>query len=733
MLLVYHDTCKCICDVTPGIFIIDHFADILNTAHGTSVDIQREQLIPLTIAGKEHVDKVGLGVIGHGHQIAVGGAVNTLVLERSDICNCTGFGVKHTDPVHEGGVNENLALICDFQHMDTSLGSSLAADDAQLAQFTGLHIHLIQTAAGIVFEVLLVSISICVGVGCIHTVGAHSQQTVVGLVPSHVANHEVRHVSSGSIGIAFFIRLIQFNATVTNIGTLEILVGTGVEQVIILVVGKDNTIDRRQSGDSRSILTLGEVDNHSGIGTIDGREAAISQIIGDKVALFTVNDDLAGCAHAIFCGNGDGGRTCRYTGHDTVLIHSRHGLIVGFPGHLHLGGGRQDKGFQCHGITFADFLKSGGDQQLAQFRGDFRILLGKGDQTGDLRSGCTNSAQSVDSLLFQVDELQAALIHGVQGHPVDVAGVIVIGHGADLIADNAGIQEQLAGTVFDIHGVHHGVGVGGHPGHGIEVLNAALNDVNSAVCVNSQVQEHLFIKQDAFDQLTVCQIDIVQVGRSLRTSHCQHSAGGVVKGHVVDEGELIAHVNAVNDLPSLGVDGEELEVCRPILVIEAIGIDVAIDILSSIQRHVSAVILHIRHRHIILGVGIGHFEPEVAVVSSNILHHVSIQAAGGLLDSNIEFHNELVVIKVNDGCSDGSIAKASADHHAVFVHISDLGVGGLPGGNGLDGSIEGVDVHCSRLRAAQQDHHIFCHHIGDVRRLQLGDLLGHHEGTSVLD
>ena len=710
--------------------------------------IEAEQSVASAVGGEQHDDGAGFGVIAHSHGRAVGIAVNTQVLVGGNVGSHTGLHIQHGDVVHVSGVDVQLAIGSHGHGVNTSVFIAVhAVDDEQFFQLTGFQIDFVQSAAASQFQSIHIAVAVAAGgvVGniLIQTVAAQSQHAIIDRIIGHVADSEVIIVVilvSVVAGDHFGVVFQDLHIGSANIGALESVRLGGVEQAVLCVIAIDIAIGADNSGHLGVALSVG-IEFHFAVGTVDLGEAAVDLVIGDEVVILAVDQNGAAVGSGIDTVGGDqsdGGGAVGNGGHNAVFIHSCHRLVRRGPGHFQIQTEGSLEDIQRHGVADGQFIALAGNGQAGQLRGNFGIRFREDHQAGDLRAHRTDGAQIVSGHFFQIDQIQTALIAGAteQAGPVNVTGVEVIGHGSQHIGGHAGIHNHLIGAIDRIQSVELGVLIGGFPGDGVELVLAGGHAVDGAVGVHGQAHDH-GIHGQAFHQLTVGHVHIVQVGSGVvGTGHGIHGAGSVVKCHIIDKGEAVAHVDAAGHGPGSGIDGQELEVGGPVFRIEAIGVDHAIHILSGVEGHVSAIVVNIADAFI-FGGGIVQLGPVEAVAVAQVADQVAEDVIGAILDGNREGH--IVpgfiagLIGVDDGGIDGSGAHAGAHHSAVLIHISHIGIGGVPLGNGAVGGVGRIYIHGGSGGRAYQNHNILCLNVFYRNVGQGFNGFGDHESAGILD
>ena len=642
MLLVQHQTTEVIGGVAQQ---LTHRA---NQGNGIGVTIEAVQIVCLTILGEQHIQRIGIYIIGHRHGGTISIAVDTLVLEGGQISQLAGFHIHLADVVHEVGIDKHVASVGYGQHGDTSLRRS-ATDRDQFGQKTRLQIHFVELAATGQLVIIRVGFDLTGadnGHGCMaqHTMATQSQQAVVHGIPCHITDRKGVFVLivigvvgvNGVAGVAF----LYLDAAMADIVALEIGICGSHEEVTLFIITIEHTIHHCHGANSRIGALFCQIDGDAGVRTQDRSKAAVGTVVGEEVIILTVNDDGAGRTvglAAIRCSDGDGNRTGRNSGNLTILVHRCHRLVRRCPSQICSNAGRLQEGVQCHAVSLCQFTTGRHNGQALQGGGDLGIVLAEGHERGDLCAGTADGAQIVTFLFIQIQQIQAtdiARLCLVQTSPVDIASVIVVGHGGQHIAGHTSVHKQFHGALFGIQDIHLCSGCF-RTGQFV-TTGASFNCVDGAIGIDGQAHKHR-IGEHAGDQLTGLQIHIVQIrSRIAGAAQCIHRAGGIVEGHVIDEAEAVAHIGGADHRPGLGIDHHVVEVCVPVIVIVTVGIDIAIHILCGIEQPIGAIVVNILNALVMVGIRILHVDPVVAIHAANIGQQEAIEVARGLLNSDGE-------------------------------------------------------------------------------------------------
>ena len=726
-LLIHKDqTGERIAHIDPHDVVIVDIAHIAQIGNGTGDGIQGQQLIEAAIAGEQMVYDTSQ-FVEEQLMVMLVGTVNGQALEGNNIGGDTGLQIQSSVSIVEGIVVVNSAVIAHSHAHNRVMGGDLM----QVGQCAIGGIHQVNAAAS---RHLSAPFAQAVN-------GAQSQQMTIGGIVGQITDHEaivfchIAFLRNAHGGHVISNQLLHIEG-----GQHGTLVGLGVqhEQVVFLVHTVDRIAHHSQSSGSGSILALGQVGNNAAVRTADGCPAAIGHIVGQEACVriqdghLTVNglDDIA-----IGGSNCDGSSTLCDAGDDTVLVNSSHSLIGRLEGDLSIQVHGQGADIDGGAAANEGQGLGGSHQQLMELGILLGILVADDVQAGDLCTQRTDSIDDVGCAGSGIHNCQTAG-HGVlvQGSPVQVIGVIVIGHGTDGIEDQAGIADPLDLASGRIDQIQLCVeGLNGSPEiPGIADSHTVLHSVQ-AFGASSQGHEELLSLQDQA-QLTGLHVDRVQVGGlGAGTCHTVHGRSVVVVGHVVDEGEAFTHVDHLQDLVGIGIQDHELEVCLPIIRVVAVDIQLAIVVLFRIDGVVATdrgVGIHDR-------IGIsricnGDLDPVHTAVGSDIGHDVAEDIVSGIGSGDGEGHFRLCLgNSIVHGQGDGSHALGLGNQNTILDSHDGIIAGGHSVGVAV--GVQGQDVDVGQLLSADHHEHIIRSDAFHSHRSQLGDLSRDGVHTQPLD
>ena len=513
-----------------------------------------------------------------------------------------------------------------------------------------------------------------------------------------------------------------------QLGALEGGAIDGVE-VAFQVVGVDHAIDSLSNPqgslggaafDGSSVGRIQTVDHFPSIGHV---------VVSQEVSVVCDDGDTEGSGSSVAFVIGDGtghGGDAGSHGHDgAVSLNGNDFAVAAGPYHGVGGAGGDDSGGQHIAHIAAEVLLASDNAQASLA---FGILVSQDVHTADQGAGDAGSTQRNGSASVGINQAEVALVACagiVAGSPVQVAGVHVKGHGAQHVVLEAGVadgDDLLSGGNQLIENCIQSDLLPGLP---IHTGGAVGNTIQSAIGRSGQTQDTHFItliihQLHSGQQSTGAQVDHVQVGGSVAdVCHGIHDALGIVIGQVIDEGEVLTHLNRGNNIP-FGIHGHEVPATAPILGIVAVSIDVAGvgTVLSAVEEQVSPLASH--------GGRIGILEPQpvLAGTVAHIAGQVAVDGAGALQDGNGVGGFQHIAGNILDGNGDNSSAGGNSgnitddiDGGNSFVIADEgyLGVVGIAGVNGNIGCLDcaGDNRHILGGHALNSDLRQFGNHFGD--------------------
>ena len=649
-------------------------------------------------------------------------AVVGLSLQGDHVGDCAGSQIHLGVVVAVGVVSDDGAVIqASHSHDIVQIH-----EGEQLGQLAGGQIHLVDGVAVGHFAPL-----------CVIDV-TQDQHAVVGSVVSHVADLECPVIQ---LSLDFVLCVTDHGQVLgdgsqilsgTDGGTL---VGLGVqnEQVVLHIVAVNSALSGSH-GSNRDLLTLGQVGDQGSISTADGSPAAVGDVVGQECSVSSQNSDLAGCGLgdlAVGSGCSDDSLAAGDTGDNAVGVNGSHGLVGGSPDDVSIQGQGQGVSLDLDGVAFGDAGLAGLDQQVVQRDvGLLGEVLAEDVQACDLCACSADGAQGGSSGGLSVDDGQAGDIAGAleQGSPVQVAGIVVVRHGCDHVALDAGVANdgQRLGNGIDL--VQSCVGVhAGLPAELVHLSNGGLHCVQAVVGSCQAHEELLGLHQQ--DQLAGLHVHDVQVGSVVAgTCNGVHGRGVVVVGDVIDEGIALAQIHLLFHSVADRIHDEHLPVAAPVVGIVTESVQLAIVVLFSPDDIVGS------FQNVgIAGVGSVQTDPVLAAVGSQVGQDVTVDVVSSFQNLNIEGTLEGVAANaVGDGVGDGCVAVSDAQQGALLGDLHDRLVGGDQD-SGLLGCVEGSNGDVGGLFSAGQHQHILCGDAVDCDLSQSGDLSGDGVHTHELD
>ena len=671
--------------------------------------------ITLPIAGHAQVDQARQIVIVHGlMDPETAHAVDRLGPERSDLGGQAGGQIVAVDGVVEGGQQVDGAVAAHRQATE----AARFRQSAQIGDGAGLKIDLQQEVAADQCRDPLVLLG---------PDGANGQHPIVGRIVLHVRDLEEQlslHLAEDRLVVE--LQLLGDDLPLHGIRIQE-------EEGIVLAKAIDRIAHIGDGGDAQ-LLALGQIVTVGLVHAVDHRPTHIGGVPGQEAGIRIDHRDLDRGGQrliAIGGGSGDLDLALGHAGDHTVLIHSGDGVIAGGPLHLRVqvhGHGGQGQG---HGLAGGYHALGRLQEQVAQFHlAHLRVILAQDVHPADLGAAAADLAQIVGDAGIRLHDRQAAGGAGAgpeRGGPVQQAVVVVIGKRGHQIALHAGAAHFLHRQSLGVDGIQHRVGELGddaQPGIVGAVGNAVLHGIQHAAVGGGDAHEALLQLEDREDPAIahVHHIQVVVVAFAAGACDGVHGAGGVVIGHVIDEGEALAHVVLLYDLKGIRVHDHELPVGVPVTGIVAVGIQLAVHILAAVE-------LVVRQAQ-----QVGAFrivgreaDPVLAAVGGQVRHHMAHDIVSALDhgDGEAEVEHLVVIPQHTDhfglahtGGGDGAVL---IDHGHVLIQGDH--------GQLLVGGVEGQNGHVRVHRLTVQDEHIVGDHFGDIHLRQSGHLLFGHIGV----
>ncbi len=713
--------------VRPGFVakIFVHFANIVHNSKCTAGGRVANDLVIAAVLRKQHEHITGHGVIVHGHGVAIGVAVDALILQSGGLLDSAFLQIQNEDIVIVAGIAVDHTIGIRGQRINVGM---VIAEAVQFRQRAVFQINFIDSTAARIFGVPLIGgVIIGVQIEEVCRIASDGQHPIFSAIPSQIANFKIRRDGLYDTGIFLDISFVDFHTRITQILTLKGFEVFDHKELVLGVITVDLAANHCHGTDSCIRLRLGQVRDLSGIGSVDHCKAGIRPVVSQQIVTVVIDNHGAGggvnIAFLILDSNNDRRSAGTHSGHNAAAIHGGNRLIGGAPFQFGNAAVRTEECRQLDRAADFQFFLLRNQGHADHIVGDLGIRIRQDVHTGQGGTGIADLAQFIDRFRFQINQVQTVDGDGIKiaglehRRPVDIAGVIVIGHGSQLVALDAKVKDHLVGAVFHIQLIEHGVGIDIGPAPGIIFHIAGGDGVQSAVRGCGQAHEE-GLGCHARDQNAGRHVDHIQIGGAVvRAGHGKHGAGGVVEGHVIDERECIAHVDRGFDLIGRCVDDHELEGRFPIRGIVAVSIELAVHIFLGIEQITAGVEVN----DAVGGILVVKLGPDFAAAGVDVRDNETVDVAGGILDEYGE--GELIGFAlVEQDAVHGGAAFRDTDDHAVF----NLGDGLIGGSQSviLVGCVQRLDGQSRELASVNHQQHIFCGNTGDRDIRQLIDFFG---------